>query len=97
MELVVAAALLCVSRMAGVRARVLVMRGKAASVRAYAGCGVQASQLGRVIQFDPATGKSKVLGSKLWFASGVALSQNEDFLLISEAFGAPMTHSLPPT
>lgn len=60
--------------------------GGGAPLRDEAGA-VQASQLGRVIQFDPATGKSKVLGSKLWFASGVALSPNEDFLLVSEAFG----------
>lgn len=49
----------------------------------------QGAPLGKVIQFDPSTGRSQILAKKLWFPRGVALSPNEDYLLISEAFGAP--------
>lgn len=39
---------------------------------------------GRLLRFDPATGITEVLLSGLQFANGVALSRNEDFVLVSE-------------
>ena len=36
--------------------------------------------------FDPATGKTDVLLKDLYFANGVALSQNEDFVLVNETY-----------
>jgi sugar lactone lactonase YvrE len=41
---------------------------------------------GRFLSYDPATGKIKVLMKNLYFANGVALSQQEDFVLINETY-----------
>jgi sugar lactone lactonase YvrE len=41
---------------------------------------------GRFMSYDPATGQIKVLLKKLYFANGVALSQQEDFVLINETY-----------
>jgi len=41
---------------------------------------------GRLMRYDPATGKVKVLISGLCFANGVALSQKEDFVLVNETY-----------
>lgn len=41
---------------------------------------------GRLVVFDPASRSARVLLDKLYFANGVALSQNEDFLLINETW-----------
>lgn len=43
---------------------------------------------GRLIHFSRATGKSKVLLDKLWFANGVALSPGEDFVVVAESFAS---------
>ena len=39
---------------------------------------------GRVIRFDPASGEARVIIDNLNFANGVAISDDQDFLLISE-------------
>ncbi len=39
---------------------------------------------GRLLRYDPATQKTRVVLSNLYFANGVALSQNEDFVLVAE-------------
>ncbi|MCK5134217.1 MAG: SMP-30/gluconolactonase/LRE family protein [Bacteroidales bacterium] len=39
---------------------------------------------GRFLSYDPATGQIKILLKNLYFANGVALSQQEDFVLINE-------------
>lgn len=39
---------------------------------------------GRFLRYDPATGTTDVLLDGLQFANGVALSQNEDFVLVTE-------------
>ena len=39
---------------------------------------------GRVLEFDPATGKTRVVAQGLSFANGVALTQDEGFLLVNE-------------
>ena len=41
---------------------------------------------GRFLRHDPATGRTEVLLENLYFANGVALSQNEDFALINETY-----------
>ncbi|VXB68195.1 Gluconolactonase [Pseudomonas sp. 8AS] len=41
---------------------------------------------GRLLRYDPATGKSETLLKDLYFANGVALSQNEDFVLVNETY-----------
>lgn len=41
---------------------------------------------GRFLSYDPATGKIMVLLENLYFANGVALSQQEDFVLINETY-----------
>ena len=40
---------------------------------------------GRVLQYDTKTGKNKVLLDRLAMANGIALSKNEDFLIVSES------------
>lgn len=39
---------------------------------------------GRLIHYSRTSGKLTVLLDKLWFANGVALSPNEDFILVSD-------------
>jgi sugar lactone lactonase YvrE len=39
---------------------------------------------GRLLVFDPATGETTKLLGNLYFANGIALSQNEDFVLVNE-------------
>ncbi|MBU6950229.1 SMP-30/gluconolactonase/LRE family protein [Hahella sp. HN01] len=39
---------------------------------------------GRLLRYDPATGATTVLLDDLYFANGVALSQNEDFVAVCE-------------
>ncbi|MEX2113840.1 MAG: SMP-30/gluconolactonase/LRE family protein, partial [Pirellulales bacterium] len=41
---------------------------------------------GRLLKYDPATMKVEVLVDELSFANGVALSKDEDFLLINETY-----------
>ena len=41
---------------------------------------------GRLMVLDPASGKTEVLLKDLYFANGVALSQNEDFVLVNETY-----------
>lgn len=43
---------------------------------------------GRVLVYDPATRATSLVAAGLWFANGVALSQDESFLVIGETFGA---------
>lgn len=47
---------------------------------------LEARPYGRFMSYDPVTKKVKVLLDKLYFANGVALSQNEDFVLINETY-----------
>ncbi|MDZ4165403.1 MAG: SMP-30/gluconolactonase/LRE family protein [Smithellaceae bacterium] len=41
---------------------------------------------GRFLAYDPATGQTRVLLKDLYFANGVALSRQEDFVLINETY-----------
>jgi sugar lactone lactonase YvrE len=47
---------------------------------------LEAKPHGRFLSYDPATGQIKVLLKNLYFANGVALSQQEDFVLINETY-----------
>jgi sugar lactone lactonase YvrE len=41
---------------------------------------------GRLLSYNPASGETKVLLKDLYFANGVALSANEDFVLVNETY-----------
>ncbi len=45
---------------------------------------IEGSSTGRIIEFDPATGKSRLVATGLSFANGVALSADEQSLFVSE-------------
>jgi sugar lactone lactonase YvrE len=47
---------------------------------------LEARPHGRLMRYDPATGKVTVLISGLHYANGVALSKNEDFVLVNETY-----------
>lgn len=47
---------------------------------------IEARPYGRLIRFDPKTGQTNVLLKDLYFANGVALSRNEDFVLVNETY-----------
>jgi sugar lactone lactonase YvrE len=47
---------------------------------------LEARPHGRLLRYDPATGKTETLLKDLYFANGVALSQNEDFVLVNETY-----------
>ncbi|KQC07447.1 MAG: gluconolactonase [Smithella sp. SDB] len=47
---------------------------------------LEARPHGRLMRYDPDTGKVTVLISGLHFANGVALSKNEDFVLVNETY-----------
>lgn len=46
---------------------------------------------GRLLVYDPADGKARVLLTGLYFANGVALSHNEDFVLVTETYAYRIT------
>lgn len=47
---------------------------------------LEARPHGRLLRYDPATGKTELLLDGLYFANGVTLSQNEDFVLVNETY-----------
>jgi sugar lactone lactonase YvrE len=47
---------------------------------------LEARPHGRLLAYDPATGQTRVLLKNLYFANGVALSANEDFVLVNETY-----------
>ena len=46
---------------------------------------------GRLVSYNPATKETRVLLDKLYFANGVALSRDEDFILVNETFRTRIT------
>ncbi|MFL2946034.1 MAG: SMP-30/gluconolactonase/LRE family protein [Parvibaculales bacterium] len=46
---------------------------------------------GRLVSYNPVTNETRVLLDKLYFANGVALSQDEDFILVNETFRTRIT------
>jgi len=47
---------------------------------------LEARPHGRLLRYDPATGTTEVLLDDLYFANGIALSTNEDFVLVNETY-----------
>lgn len=47
---------------------------------------LEARPHGRLLAYDPATGDTRVLLKDLYFANGVALSADEDFVLVNETY-----------
>lgn len=47
---------------------------------------MEARPWGRLIRFDPTTGKAETLLKDLYFANGVAVSKNGDFVLVNETY-----------
>ena len=47
---------------------------------------LEARPHGRFLRYDPGTGKVEVLMDNLYFANGVALSTQEDFVLVNETY-----------
>ncbi|MDF3931650.1 SMP-30/gluconolactonase/LRE family protein [Pseudomonas citronellolis] len=47
---------------------------------------LEARPHGRLLRYDPTSGKTEVLLKDLYFANGVALSANEDFVLVNETY-----------
>ena len=47
---------------------------------------LEARPHGRLLKFNPHTGETTTLLANLFFANGVALSENEDFLLVNETY-----------
>ena len=52
---------------------------------------LEARPHGRLLRYDPVTRETRVLLPKLYFANGVALSRNEDFLVVSETYRYRLT------
>jgi sugar lactone lactonase YvrE len=52
---------------------------------------LEARPHGRLLRYDPATRETRVVLDNLYFANGVALSQNEDFLVVSETYRYRLT------
>jgi sugar lactone lactonase YvrE len=48
--------------------------------------GLDARPYGRLIRFHPTSGRADVILGDLYFANGVALSQNEDFVVVCETY-----------
>nr|VFJ47297.1 MAG: gluconolactonase [Candidatus Kentron sp. DK] len=46
---------------------------------------IEARPHGQLLSYDPQTGETRVLLRDLYFANGVALSQNQDFVLVNES------------
>lgn len=47
---------------------------------------MEARPYGRLLRYDPARGTTEVLLDGLYFANGIALSQEEDFVLVNETY-----------
>ena len=52
---------------------------------------MEARPHGRLLRYDPQTRQTQVLLPKLYFANGIALSWNEDFLLVGETYRYRLT------
>ena len=47
---------------------------------------LEARPYGRLLRYNPSTGETELLLDQLYFANGIALSQNEDFVLVNETY-----------
>ncbi|PSC76943.1 gluconolactonase isoform B [Micractinium conductrix] len=48
---------------------------------------LQGGATGRLLMYDPRTRITELLADGIWFANGVALSEDESYLLVAETFG----------
>ena len=48
---------------------------------------VKGAATGRLLKFDPRSGRTLCLVEGIWFANGVALSVDESFVLVAETWG----------
>ncbi len=53
-------------------------------VHAYMRDFLEASRTGQVMRYDPASGEASVLADGLFFANGIALGPDDEFLLVTE-------------
>lgn len=49
---------------------------------------MQASHTGRLLRYDPASGRTDVLADGLWFANGVALAPDGSYVVVAETMRA---------
>ena len=54
------------------------------TMQSYILTALQGSPTGRVLAHNPTTGTTKVVASGLWFVNGIALSQDESYLIFAE-------------
>ncbi len=52
---------------------------------------LEARPYGRLLAYDPQSGTTRVLLKDLYFANGIALSRNEDFVLVNETYRYQVT------
>jgi len=50
--------------------------------------GLQGSRTGRLLRYDPNTGKVDLLATGMHFANGIAVDKDEKFVVIAETFQA---------
>jgi sugar lactone lactonase YvrE len=55
---------------------------------------MEASSTGRLLKYDPSTSKVSVVLDNLAFANGVALSQDETFIIVCESWKYVKTHTI---
>ena len=46
---------------------------------------MQGGSTGRLLAYDPATGETREMATGIFYANGVTLSQDEDFVLLVES------------
>lgn len=49
---------------------------------------MQGALTGRLLSYDPSTSETEVLVSKLWFANGCALAEDESYILVADTIAA---------
>jgi len=57
------------------------------TMRAFILTGLQGGATGRLLKYDPSTGRTHCLAEGIWYANGVALAADESFVLIVETWG----------
>lgn len=50
----------------------------------------QARLTGRLLKYEPRSGRTSVLASGIWFANGIALSQDESYIALAETLGSTL-------
>lgn len=50
----------------------------------------QARLTGRLLKYEPRSGRTSVLASGIWFANGIALSPDESYIALAETLGSSL-------